>query len=236
MSAWIPAPPPESEPAMIEDAREIAHGLYMRTVEAGYFASRCSAQRRTREQFAAAIGAIARERPARAFGAECAFERTDRRVDRSWRQVGAAALAIGTHLKHQRRLRYRLADPVDHGLDLPGIVALGHDADERFGARGADDQPATALELGLGLGDHRLDAARRRAACRPRSAHSSRAAAPDRTDGAVRSRACPSRPARRGSAARRPARRRSSHSRDRMMCPDCSPPTLKPLARIASST
>ena len=37
-----------------------------------------------------------------------------------------------------------------------------------------------------------------------------------------------SRPARRAPAAPRPARRRSSRNRDRMICPDCSPPTLKP--------
>ena len=36
---------------------------------------------------------------------------------------------------------------------MRGVVALGHHPDQRLGARLADDQPAVALELGLGRGD-----------------------------------------------------------------------------------
>jgi hypothetical protein len=44
----------------------------------------------------------------------------------------------------------RGADRIDHRFDLAGIVALGHDPDHRFGARGADHQAALAGELGFG--------------------------------------------------------------------------------------
>src|SRR3546814_11110001 len=38
------------------------------------------------------------------------------------------------------------------------IVAFGHDADDGFGARGADDEAAGAVQFGLGGGDRILHA------------------------------------------------------------------------------
>ena len=55
-------------------------------------------------------------------------------------------------MRSRRRL-HRLADVVDQPLDQRRVVAFGHDPDQRLGARLADDQPAVALELGLGGGD-----------------------------------------------------------------------------------
>ena len=43
------------------------------------------------------------------------------------------------------------ADP----SDLRGIVALGHHADHRLGARRPDDQPPAPDQLGIGIGDRR---------------------------------------------------------------------------------
>src|SRR5438128_9786758 len=51
-----------------------------------------------------------------------------------------------------------LANIVDEALDEGGIVALGHHPDQRFGARFADHEPPTTLELGFGCGDTLLDA------------------------------------------------------------------------------
>src|SRR5262245_43120081 len=71
-----------------------------------------------------------------------------------WKKRTALRQAQGCgNWKLGRRFRHRVADRADRGLDLGGIVALGHDADHRLGARGADDQPAAAVERGLDLGD-----------------------------------------------------------------------------------
>src|SRR4051812_38985289 len=56
-----------------------------------------------------------------------------------------------------RRLLHRAGDLLDHLADQLLVVALGHDADERLGARRADQDPAGAVELLLGVGHHRLD-------------------------------------------------------------------------------
>src|SRR2546426_8026836 len=46
---------------------------------------------------------------------------------------------------------------VDHLLDQPLVVALTHYPDDRFGPRGADDQPALAVEALLGVLDRGAD-------------------------------------------------------------------------------
>ena len=51
-----------------------------------------------------------------------------------------------------------LANVVDHPLHQSRIVALGHDPDQRLGARFADDEPPPALELRLRRGDALPDA------------------------------------------------------------------------------
>ena len=51
-------------------------------------------------------------------------------------------------------------DPVDNALDQHRIVALGHHADQRLGARRADDETARIAELFAGIVD-RLRAADR---------------------------------------------------------------------------
>src|SRR3954468_19581242 len=48
-------------------------------------------------------------------------------------------------------------DMVDHFLDQDAVVALAHHADHRFGAGGADQQPAMAVEALLALKNRRLD-------------------------------------------------------------------------------
>ena len=56
-----------------------------------------------------------------------------------------------------RRFLHRIANPVDQRFDHRQVVAFGHDADEGFGARLADDEAAAAFELALGIGDRGLD-------------------------------------------------------------------------------
>src|SRR5438874_13651219 len=46
----------------------------------------------------------------------------------------------------RRSLAKRGDDMIDHFLDQDAIVALAHHADHRLGARGADQQPAVAVE------------------------------------------------------------------------------------------
>ena len=45
----------------------------------------------------------------------------------------------------------------DHLPDQGLVVALGHDADQLFGARGADQKAALAGEAGFGVGDGGFD-------------------------------------------------------------------------------
>ena len=82
------------------------------------------------------------------------------------RAYPADALGGGS-LTLTRRHLHRIADAVDHRLDLRRVLALGHHADHRLGARRADHEAALALQFALGIGDHRLDRRHRRAACRP---------------------------------------------------------------------
>src|SRR3546814_7984333 len=60
----------------------------------------------------------------------------------------------------RRGLLHRGADAIHHRLrlHLRRIVAFGHDADDGFGARGADDEAAGAVQFGLGGGDRILHA------------------------------------------------------------------------------
>src|SRR5438477_5451168 len=53
--------------------------------------------------------------------------------------------------------RYDADDVVDDGLDQLRIVAFGHDADERLGAGGPDDEAAGLAETVARLFDRRLD-------------------------------------------------------------------------------
>src|SRR5690348_14478580 len=64
-------------------------------------------------------------------------------------------LGLGRQIprKGSRGRPHRLANIVDEALDKRAIVALGHDADQRLGARLADHEPPAALELGLGGGN-----------------------------------------------------------------------------------
>src|SRR3546814_12574029 len=50
------------------------------------------------------------------------------------------------------------SDAIRPRLHLRRIVAFGHDADDGFGARGADDEAAGAVQFGLGGGDRILHA------------------------------------------------------------------------------
>jgi hypothetical protein len=61
------------------------------------------------------------------------------------RQVLAAALASGLHRQHQAAAftARRCRRPP---LDLAGVVAFGHDPDQRLGARLADHQPAAPVQ------------------------------------------------------------------------------------------
>src|SRR3546814_17719554 len=56
-----------------------------------------------------------------------------------------------------RRDAHRVANPVDDRFDLRRVVALRHDADHRFGARGADHEPAAPCKRRLALGDRGLN-------------------------------------------------------------------------------
>src|SRR5437870_1691640 len=56
----------------------------------------------------------------------------------------------------RRGVAERGNDVVDHFLDQETIVALAHHADHRFGAGGADQQRAMAVEALLALVDCRL--------------------------------------------------------------------------------
>src|SRR5437764_5435354 len=60
--------------------------------------------------------------------------------------------------KRSRGRLYRLANFIDQALHEGRVVAFSHHADQWFGARFTDHQPATALELGFGGGDAFLDA------------------------------------------------------------------------------
>src|SRR3546814_16678031 len=51
-----------------------------------------------------------------------------------------------------RRDAHRVANPVDDRFDLRRVVALRHDADHRFGARGEDHEPAEPCKRRLALG------------------------------------------------------------------------------------
>src|SRR5688572_27123027 len=101
MSAWMPAPPPESEPAMIR-----MRGVLMR-VSSSMLAHRrgrilaelLGGSDRTRLEIAAAIRADSGERPVHALGAEGALEGADARLLAVGRQVAAAAFAIGSQLE-----------------------------------------------------------------------------------------------------------------------------------------
>src|SRR3546814_10159870 len=52
-----------------------------------------------------------------------------------------------------RRRAHGVADHVDDLLDLPGIVAFGHHADQRFGARRTDHETPAPVQRRLALGD-----------------------------------------------------------------------------------
>ena len=56
---------------------------------------------RAHHEFAATIGAAARQNALSTGRAECAFKRADFRSSRVWRQIGVAAFTIGTQLKHR---------------------------------------------------------------------------------------------------------------------------------------
>ena len=140
MSAWMPAPPPLSEPAMIR-MRGNRHRGPLRSVEAGYFVEQMRRADRPRLEIAAAIGADSGERPVDAVGAEGAFERADARVRAVRRQIAAAALAIGPQFQHQAAFTAAQI-VVDDLRDQRLVLAFGHHPDHRLGARLADHQPA----------------------------------------------------------------------------------------------
>src|SRR3546814_20721202 len=52
-----------------------------------------------------------------------------------------------------RRRAHRVADHVDDLLDMPGIVAFGHHAAQRFGARRTDHETPAPVQRRLALGD-----------------------------------------------------------------------------------
>ena len=58
--------------------------------------------------------------------------------------------SLGRQMLHVHGRLNGLADIVDQPLDQRPVVALGHDPDQRLGARRADHQAALALKLGLG--------------------------------------------------------------------------------------
>src|SRR5206468_12145182 len=60
--------------------------------------------------------------------------------------------------KRSRGGLHRLANVIDQPLDERRVVALGHDPNQRLGARFADDQPPLSFEFGLGGGNVLPDA------------------------------------------------------------------------------
>jgi hypothetical protein len=52
---------------------------------------------------------------------------------------------------------HRRANVVDKALDHRFVFALGHDSDQRFGPRLADDQAAAVAKLAFGPGDRLPD-------------------------------------------------------------------------------
>src|SRR3569832_2541727 len=100
MSAWIPAPPPESDPAIIKTRGVIRSAPELALGRGGIFGEHLVDPRRPIHQFAAAIGAAVVELLG-AFGAEGAFERADEGAGFVGGQVDAAAFAVGAHLEHE---------------------------------------------------------------------------------------------------------------------------------------
>ena len=111
MSAWMPAPPPESDPAITRMRAGLA--------------------------FIAALRAPCGSEIIHAHG--------------TW-------FRVQLRTKGSRRALHSLANVVDQAFDQLWIVAFGHDADQRLGARLADDEPAATLQFGLGCGDPPEDA------------------------------------------------------------------------------
>src|SRR5207247_1022513 len=60
--------------------------------------------------------------------------------------AGARIFEAPTTRCRSAHLAERIDDAVDDLLDQPAVVALAHDADDRLGSRGADDQTAVAVE------------------------------------------------------------------------------------------
>ena len=171
MSAWMPAPPPLSEPAMI------------RMRGGDHRSGPCAPSRRDtfqqvrrpdrpRLEIAAAIGADVRR---------AARRRSRRRRCIRTSRCSAPALS-GGRSRPQRSQSGRISQHQaaftasqmlsTTSLDQRLVLALGHHPDQRLGARLADDQPAAPVEPRLAVGDRRLDRCASRAARRRRSGRS----------------------------------------------------------------
>src|ERR1700754_2138822 len=74
-----------------------------------------------------------------------------------WWARRKSAFAHPTHYSRRRGMPQRGHDVVDHFLDQDAVVALAHHANHRFGAGGAHQQPAMAVEPLLAVADGRLD-------------------------------------------------------------------------------
>src|SRR5690606_17680408 len=106
MSAWIPAPPPLSDPAMIRTRAVIAPppiaSSRARMAPLGRrreFGQRRAFPQRPVEQVTATIGAALVELVG-AIGAESALERADEGAVDVGGQIAAATFAIGAHFEH----------------------------------------------------------------------------------------------------------------------------------------
>src|SRR5687768_14775424 len=124
MSAWMPAPPDESDPAMTSTRP------FIRRLSSGEQGATCrggpSTQARGRPPWAHAV---------RPYGARgwCLGVKASKSVRRGG---GRDPLDGAAHF-------------LDDGAHQLGIVALGHHADDRLGAGGADHKPSAIAEPSL---------------------------------------------------------------------------------------